>query len=593
VVSSINDAHERNERTNHEMNNRLRDLKTAEAEVYSLTSERERMAEEMELMKSRVREMMLEKLSAERKMSEAIARNTRNEVIILHIARSSLPPFLFLLQSTIDNWKLRAEKAELELGRKERAVQEQQVMITDLKAKRAESDRQRLLLLEKNAGVAPSSPHQSREDRREEELELIQLRQVKEILEKELGSLKKSLKAQRETNAEQLAEIKRLHEEVGVLKRQKDLFQMDLMKQQSSRTEYQLNELRKDISETTLNWEITEQHQQKFQGLAERYQELIRREQDKVVLLETQNRLLEERMATMSQELSIFRSLDIYEATVSTEMKRYHESKSPLTLRRPEREVTGRKEEKIASAVVSSDEDDDEDYHERVRGSWTGTRSLSSPQSASSDREPPSRGSQTLRGKGARNPPPLVSWKSEMKGEDSHNARNEEDEVGPGLAMQDMTPSPSLATAYNFPRRALPTPDSKQLTPSLSRLTEERERVSSTRTQAFGLKQRDSADTLSWMHQTSSSRQGVAGRREQEGGTGRVSESAFTSRSLGHDKVTLSARTSIVAAEHPASRSSTAAAASPRPSPRLGGLTPSARPSKDEFERAKRLLSKR
>jgi hypothetical protein len=62
------------------MNNRLRDLKTAEAEVHTLSTEREHMVEEMELMKSRVREMMLEKLSAERKMSEAIARNTRNEV---------------------------------------------------------------------------------------------------------------------------------------------------------------------------------------------------------------------------------------------------------------------------------------------------------------------------------------------------------------------------------------------------------------------------------------------------------------------------------------------------------------------------------
>jgi cell division protein FtsB len=81
VVSSINEAHERNERTNHEMNNRLRDLKAAETELHNLSVERERMVEEVELMKSRVREMMLEKLSAERKMSEAIARNTRNEVL--------------------------------------------------------------------------------------------------------------------------------------------------------------------------------------------------------------------------------------------------------------------------------------------------------------------------------------------------------------------------------------------------------------------------------------------------------------------------------------------------------------------------------
>ena len=81
VVSCISEAHERNERTIHEMNNRLRDLKVAESELHRLTIERDNLLNEMEGMKSRVREMMIEKLSAERKMSEAIARNTRNEVI--------------------------------------------------------------------------------------------------------------------------------------------------------------------------------------------------------------------------------------------------------------------------------------------------------------------------------------------------------------------------------------------------------------------------------------------------------------------------------------------------------------------------------
>jgi hypothetical protein len=472
-------------------------------------------------------------------------------------------------------------------------VQEQQVMITDLKTKRAESDRQRLLLLEKNAGVAPPSPHHSREDRREEELELIQLRQVKEILEKELSSLKKSLRSQKEISSEQLTEIKRLHEEVGVLKKQKDLFHMDLVKQQSSRTEYQLNELRKDISETTLNWEITEQHNQKFQELTEKYQELIRREQDKVVLLETQNRLLEERMEMMNQELNIFRSLDIYEATVSTEMKRYHESKSPLTLRRGEREAAvqaGQREVKKSATTILSSDDDEDDYHGRAR-SRTSVRPLSSPTHApnSTDRKASQpRASQTLRAKGARSPvTPLVSWRSEMKGEDPQQIKDEEDEVGPGLAMQDMTPSP----AYNF-RRPVPPQDSKQLTPSLSKLTEERGVHSlstfSSRTQAP--RERQNEDPLSLRQPPSSARLGLGNRREQEMGAGRVSVSAFASRSLGHD-IVAAPPPSRAFGQDPTDRAQIGA--SSRPSSRVGGLASSGRPSKDEFERAKRLLSKR
>jgi hypothetical protein len=484
-------------------------------------------------------------------------------------------------------------------------VQEQQVLISDLKAKRAESDRQRLLLLEKAASHGAISLPLSREEKREEEMELIQLRQVREILEKELNALKKSLKSQRDINTEQLSEIKKLHEEMSVLKKQKDLFQMDLMKQQTSRTEHQLSELRKDISETTLNWEITEQTNQRFQEIAERYQEIVSREQEKVVLLETQNQLLEERMEMMKQELSIFRSLDIYEATVTSEMRRYHERKSsgsrsssPTALPR-----SGAGTERAAKELLSSDDDEDEEFHGRFHFNRSSHPAPAPVPTSSFSSSLPSH---------QQPPPSLATWRSEMKGdEDSlssprqqqqrqHRGGREDEELGPQLALQDMAHSPALHSSLSTSsRHSLPIPtnnsssassssamatsrsaysfssrqahlfqDSKQLTPSMTRgLVKGRADLPPERAQP---RERES---LSWKPVAAPSLLSGQGTRD------------------GDRKETLGSHRG--ATGESASSSRQGPAPSLRAGPGRGGSLHPGRPSKDEFERAKRLLSKR
>jgi hypothetical protein len=79
-VSSISEAQERNEKNTHEMHIRLRDLKSAEAEMHKIKLERDYLKEECETFKSRVREVMLEKLGAERRLSETAAKIARSEV---------------------------------------------------------------------------------------------------------------------------------------------------------------------------------------------------------------------------------------------------------------------------------------------------------------------------------------------------------------------------------------------------------------------------------------------------------------------------------------------------------------------------------
>lgn len=417
-------------------------------------------------------------------------------------------------------------------------------------------------------------------------MELIQLRQIKEILEKELSTLKKSLKSQKDHNNEQLLEIKKLHEEMALLKKQKELFQMDLLQQQSTRTEHQLNELRKDISETTLNWEITEQNNQRYQEIASKYQELIRREQEKVVLLETQNHLLEERMEMMKQELSIFRSLDIYEATIASEMRKYHESKSPSTIKQTvvlRHEKKGRSYQS-ADRLLSSDEEEDDSYH----------HSNPLPAPVPMTATPTARPSPTSRSIGSRlesRNVPSTTWHSEMKGDD-----DDEEEVGPELILQDISQSPPVESRVHSLRSSavqstLPQ-DSKQITPSLTRNmgADSRDHFSSAPASSRDNAHRSGfawkpSPAPSLLNRQSDSRKEISAR------VSKTDNVLLSSREERNHKYLSSASTGpLDRGEVPAISTSPAS----RPTAlRAGGLLHSSRPSKDEFERAKRLLAKR
>lgn len=469
----------------------------------------------------------------------------------------------------------------MELGRKERIINEQQIVISDLKAKRAESDRQRLILLEKSSAntTIPSPFHQSGE-KREDELELIQLRQIKEILEKELNALKKSLKSQKDHNAEQLVEIKKLHEEIALLNKQKELFQMDLLQQQSTRTEYQLSELRKDISETTLNWEITEQNNQRFQEIAAKYQELIQREQEKVVLLETQNQLLEERMEMMKQELNIFRSLDIYEATITSEMKKYHSRRSPLVSKKPITQAEKKENYQSEEPLLSSDDEYDGAYH-----SAKASHPSPAPVPLTTHSSRSSTTATRLSGSRVDSHTTPLNWGSEPKGDgDDRNLPGDED-VGPELVLRDISQSPqlplraqtSLKSSFDSVKSNLQShnlQDSKQITPSLTRNLERRD--------VFSPSQVKERSDSTWKPSPSPA---LLSRHLG-------SQNEVKSRTVGSAKPEVPSRIPNQQERNTSTDTPTSATRTHQ-TLRAGGLTQSSRPSKEEFERAKKLLAKR
>jgi hypothetical protein len=241
------------------------------------------------------------------------------------MSRISLSSYVICAQAVLDEYRLRTEAAELELSRSERLLQEQVASVTELKAKRAESERQRMALLEKlQKALTDNAAAQGREGNgRELDLEVLKLTQAKEILERELSTLTKSLRSQKQINAEQMLEIDRLRGEVDRLQQEKDFFRRDMAVHESGRTELQLQELRKELTRTVDDWKESESTRESYEQSSGEASTRLEREKEKVGLLKTQVGLLEDRLDVMSQELAVFRSLDIYHNSMDAELRSY------------------------------------------------------------------------------------------------------------------------------------------------------------------------------------------------------------------------------------------------------------------------------
>ena len=316
AVENAQEERERNDKTAHEMRKLINDIKLSENELHSVKSELLRVRDDYDSEKVKLRQMHLEKLSAERKAAETMAAKNR-------IAIES------------DNYKFRADTAELDVQRLQRTVTEMEALVEDLKRKRAESDKQRTMLLQRMNKLSTENDSSGREKVREEynvlEREFHGVQQHNKTLNLELSNLQKSYKQVKATNTELMDAMESLRSEIADLKQEREFFRRDISQMESSRAEKQIQELRKDLAVTAEQWQSSEDVRTQKEEAISDLQYKLSRERDQVALLKAQIRLLEDRVSVTSQELSIFRSLDIYQKSMAaalTQSSRRNESSS-------------------------------------------------------------------------------------------------------------------------------------------------------------------------------------------------------------------------------------------------------------------------
>ena len=242
-MENAQEERERSDKTAHEMRKLMSDIKSSENELHSVKAELVRVRDDYDTEKVKLRQMHLEKLAAERKAAETMAAKSR-------------------ITANSDNFKFRADTAELEVQRLQRSVTDMEALVVDLKNKRTESDKQRTIMLERLNKMSASNNNASREPTREAfvqmEREYQNLQQEKKTLDMELSNLQKSYKYLKTTNIEQCDVLDGLRIEIADLKQEREFFRRDISQMESSRAEKQIHELRKDLAITSAEWQSSE-----------------------------------------------------------------------------------------------------------------------------------------------------------------------------------------------------------------------------------------------------------------------------------------------------------------------------------------------
>ena len=292
VALSASEAAERSVKSAHDKNNILRDLRNHEIEIRNLKSELNGLKQELADEKAKHKLTHLEKLSSERKAAEFLASKSRLEAIV-------------------DDLKAHGTAEVMEVERMRRQLQDYTDTIDTLRQRCTDSDKIR----EQNFTFASTLQQlESNSNSREKELlsEISLLKQVRSTQAMEIDSLTQSLDGLRKGFDAALLEIEKIREESIALKEEKERIKREMTLTESTRTEIQLSELKKDLDMTINDWRVSERDRTVKEDTVRELNAELCKERERTSLLKTQVSLLDERLRVSYQELSVFRSLDVY-----------------------------------------------------------------------------------------------------------------------------------------------------------------------------------------------------------------------------------------------------------------------------------------
>lgn len=288
----------KSEKTAHEMRILINDIKSSENELHSVKSTLLKVRDDYDSEKVRSRQLHLEKVSAEREAAEMMVAKNR-------------------LKIETDNYKFRADTAELEVQRLTRSLTDSEMQVEELKKKRAEADRQRTVMLERLNKTADPGKDRSREAYLQLERDFKNMQHDNKNLGLELDTLQKSYKCLKGTNAGQTEELANLRSEIADLMQDREFFRRDVSQLERGGAERQIHGLRQDLAVTSEQWQSGEEARQSKEEDISQLTARLESEKDQADLLRAQIKLLEKRGIESAKELAIFRSLDIYQKSMA------------------------------------------------------------------------------------------------------------------------------------------------------------------------------------------------------------------------------------------------------------------------------------
>ena len=340
VATTASEAQGRSQRIAHEKEASQRELRTTKSELVAARAEAVRLRDELLTERQVTRDRQLEKLSSERKAAELIAVKSRLETSL-----DSMSQDLSRLASAND--VLSSQARELE------------VSLSDAKSNLARANQFKSEYSSLNERFAKLEG-ESKLKESYLTAELNSLNQTKAILTKELESAQNTTHALRISLDDANVTIDGLRVNLGDTRRERDTLTKSVGERERSRAEQQLSSLRADLSATVTSWKNAEEMRLEKDKAMHNIRQEIAREKERSGLLKSQVNLLENRLRTCLQELGVYRTLDVYQSGLNSEMTRNNYTGDSYS---PNRSYSNTDRDRRRAVSLSQSRSDDPELH--------------------------------------------------------------------------------------------------------------------------------------------------------------------------------------------------------------------------------------
>lgn len=378
MALTASEVAERSVKATHERHGMLQALQASQTALHSTQAEFERVRSENTEMKEKVKQYHSAKLQADKRVTEISATNAR-------------------LEAAMESFQQQFDSQTIALEETKRQFHDLQRQLGDHQRQHADCDAVKRELEQLKAQSFSSG--QDQHGRIVDLERLLESRQVeKEMLQSEVASLKEKLSVQK-------ASVDHLQQELLVARRNHDEahLQVERYRVESENSarhaqHSQIVSLQEELRRTMQEWSALEVEQTAKDTLIEQLRVDYGREKERAMLLKMQLSVMEEKLQVVTQELQVYRGIDVYHAARQAELSaKTNTARLAAEASAAQAEVES-KGNGGRGGHSDDDEDDDEDFFGRSRGAaprpsaslfgGNGSARATAPPSSSPPRQP-------------------------------------------------------------------------------------------------------------------------------------------------------------------------------------------------------------
>ena len=227
----------------------------------------------------------------------------------------------------MEDFKQNFDRMSMDLDKAKRTISEQAFALSDLRIRNGEVDS----LKSDNAALSSKlSSLKSEFAAKEKEftLQAETIRHHKATLQRELDATRDKISMHRQGFEASHTEMSRVRAELDSVIAERDRFKRELADKETLQAEQRLFELKHDLEQTVLEYHDLEKEKTVKDRMIQQFQSECSKEREKAALLKMQLSLLEEKLRVATQELSVYRGIDVYHSSMQVELQSYRKDRS-------------------------------------------------------------------------------------------------------------------------------------------------------------------------------------------------------------------------------------------------------------------------